>query len=241
MRIALAPSRVFRYLLYTVFVLGIASFAVEVIRVETGHGRLMGFGSLFDAGAESNLPTWYSSFTLLFCAALLWAIASGAQRSRLHWRLLAGAFLYMSVDEACMLHERIGIAFEPRLQGTVLASLGWIAFFLPVVIAAALFFAGFVRRLPRETMRLFLLSGLLFLGGAIGMELIGGLWRTGHGENNLPYALMLAVEEPSEMFGVALFAYALMRHIVRHTEGVSVEIEETSATPELAHTTNSTA
>ena len=57
------------------------------------------------------------------------------------------------------------------------------------------------------------MAGVLFLSGAIGLELIGGSYFAAHGELNMSYVLIVTVEETLEMVGAAVLLYGLLAYI----------------------------
>ena len=63
----------------------------------------------------------------------------------------------------------------------------------------------FLGHLPPTTRFRFILAGAVFVGGALGVELILGYWTDLHGSSNLGYAIIDWVEESMEMTGVGLF------------------------------------
>ena len=110
--IIISPLRVLRVLTWTTAAVLLINLAVLASRVLTGHGHLLGFGSMFYVGEEANVPTWYSSSLLLLCSALLWIIACATKRAydgrSRWWTALSVVFLLMSIDETATIHERIG-------------------------------------------------------------------------------------------------------------------------------------
>jgi hypothetical protein len=65
----------------------------------------------------------------------------------------------------------------------------------------------------------FIVAGLVYVGGALGMEVPLGLWAARHGEDNLGYVLIDFVEEVMEMSGAALFLLSLLRHLAALQRG----------------------
>jgi hypothetical protein len=57
------------------------------------------------------------------------------------------------------------------------------------------------------------LAAVLYIGGAVGFELVGGYYAELHGEKNLTFNLIATVEETLEMTGIVLFNYALLRYM----------------------------
>ncbi|HJU06547.1 MAG TPA: hypothetical protein VJ692_15470 [Nitrospiraceae bacterium] len=188
-----------------------------------GHDYQFGFLRLFDLGGENNISSWFASFTLLACSFLLALIGLTKKRSHdrhaFHWLVLAGIFLYLSLDEAASIHEMIEMLI-PADRAT-----GYL--FYPWVIAGGLFvlivsmaFFRFLVALPSDTRRLFIIAGILYVGGALGIELVGAKHDFHYGKENLVYAMLVMVEEGLEMAGVATFLYALSSYMATHAIGV---------------------
>ncbi len=211
----LSPGRVTRLLVGVVILLCAASLAGQVCKYELGHGNLFGFVPLFDVDNEVSIPTWYSSLALFACAALLATVARAKQALRaahaVRWWLLAGLFLYMSVDEGAAVHETLVVG--PLLRA--LGDSGWryFAWVLPgsfLVAAVAIAYWRFWLDLPAVTRARFLAAALLFVGGALGMELVAGLFLRGDGHiESLSYAALTTVEELLEMLGVVVMIHAV--------------------------------
>ena len=162
---------------------------------------------------EGNLPTWLSSSLLLACAVALVAIARAVGTRggphRRHWALLGGVFGYLSIDEAVELHERLNLLVD--LDGPLYY--GWIVPAAVVVAALGLAYVRFLLALPAVTRRRFVVAGLLYVGGALFMEVPLGLWVEAHGDGGLGYALIDFAEELLEMTGASLFLFALLDHL----------------------------
>ena len=85
-------------------------------------------------------------------------------------------------------------------------------------------YAKFLLDLPSRTRVLFISSGILFVTGAIGFELIGGWYADKHGTGNITYALITTCEELLEMLGIALFIYTLLKYIVDTFGSLSLSV-----------------
>lgn len=73
----------------------------------------------------------------------------------------------------------------------------------------------FLLSLPRRSAALFIASGALFVGGALGLEMASGYVITARGEEAPLVALLAICEETLEMLGLALFTGALCDHLAR--------------------------
>ncbi|RMH18839.1 MAG: hypothetical protein D6701_05725 [Gemmatimonadetes bacterium] len=151
---------------------------------------------LFDLDEENNLPTWFSSFLLLLAAGFVHLTAESEPRDRGWWRVLAAGFVVLSLDEVAGLHETLNtaVSFNWALPGAVVA------------LAAGVAFVPFLRRLERPTALLYLAAGALYVGGAVGVELLAADMDV----DTFAYAGATAVEEGMEMFGAWLFLWATL-------------------------------
>ena len=157
---------------------------------------------------EGNVPTWFSSSLLLACAIAAGAVARDAARWRRHWWGVAIVFGYASMDEAAEIHEHLG-----GLVGTHgVLYFDWIIFAIAILIVLSFVYLRFVIALPRATRLGLIAAAVVYVGGAVGMELPLGWWTERFGNDGLGYALIDWVEETLEMIGASLALLALLRH-----------------------------
>lgn len=179
----------------------------------------------FNVDAETSVPTWYSVMLLMSLAVVAFVIArtTRTQPGTGHrwWYAMAAVFLYVSVDEGSALHE---IAFQPmqRLLGVTSGPLlfAWVVPAILAVIVVAAIFLKFFLRLPVPTRTSLLIGGIVFLVGAIGMEMVAGslvyvLAEPGSG-SSLSLDLLAGIEEALEMVGAILVLRALLLHLQRY-------------------------
>jgi hypothetical protein len=74
----------------------------------------------------------------------------------------------------------------------------------------------FLLHLPIKYRLLFIVSGFIYLGGALGVELGTISYEENDQLDTLAYNLWNAVEEGMEMFGIILFASALTSYLSSH-------------------------
>ena len=196
-------------LLAVVVVLVGLSVLGQVSKFSFDHPQLKGFVPAFYVDYESNVPTWYSSFALGLAGGLLALIALVKHHRRdpyrLHWATLAVVFFGLSVDEVAGFHE---YPIEPLREAFGAGGLLYYAWVIPGMLFVALMafcFQRFLRNLPKRTGMLFVLSGLVFVGGAIGVEMLSGMQADAFGEENVTYAMVVTCEESMEMLGVLIF------------------------------------
>lgn len=183
----------------------------------------------FDVNMEKNLPATFSALMLLSCAVLLGQIAwvklrKAELRNRIrdtknqlfatHWRLLCGLFCIMAIDEFFSYHEKVGKLLKRHLDTEGIFYYDWV---IPGSIFVVLFlvsYAKFVIHLPPATRRRFVVAGALFLGGALGMEMVSGNYVSINGpDHRLMMALLNGIEELFEMLGIVAFIRALLLYL----------------------------
>jgi hypothetical protein len=95
----------------------------------------------------------------------------------------------------------------------------WVVPGIMLVIVLALFFLRFLFSLPLKTRLRFLFAATIYLGGAIGMEMVGGRYFEVHGAT-LMYSMLSTIEEGMEMAGAIFFIRALLLYIADYYEEV---------------------
>jgi hypothetical protein len=236
-KIILDPSAVARALGAVAVLLVLASIAGQLTKYLTGHDQVYGLVRLFYVDEEQNIPTLFSVFLLSFAALLLTVITVFKKRDRAPdvsgWAVLSAGFMCMAVDESWSFHERLVTPVRKLLGDDALGIFyfAWVVPGIVVVLGLALFFLGFLRRLPPRTAFLFVVSGALFVGGAVGFELIGGYYAKANGAENLTYSMIATVEESLEMSGVIVFIYALLKYIADNCREVRFGFDESERDP----------
>lgn len=174
---------------------------------------------IFELGAEDNIPTHFSVVLILLSAMLLSFIffteKGKSDHPNVYWLILAGGFFFMAGDEAYQVHEKLINPVQNFLPGESFGFFyfAWVIPYSILVITLGIVFYNFLRRLPSKTRNSFLLAGILYLGGAIGVELIGGAYFELHGSDNFTYNMIQTVEESLEIAGLIVFIRALINKI----------------------------
>jgi hypothetical protein len=179
---------------------------------------------LFWIDSEANIPSLYSFATLLASALLLAFIARVRRRDgdpySTHWGVMAFIFVYLAFDEGASIHERTVGPVRWLLEQTPLPSSNflevgpaWIVLGALFVLVFVLAYLKFLLHLPPRVRNLMVLSGAIFVAGALGLEILSHSHAVVHGQENAVYALLATAEETLEMLGIALFIYTLLLHI----------------------------
>jgi hypothetical protein len=187
------------------------SFVGYLCRAFWGRGFGLGF---FSVDTEGNIATWYASILLLLCAVLLAAIAffqaKACDRYHQYWRRMALIFLYLSIDEAASLHEQMGTVSQV-IKTSGLFYFSWV---IPALILVSFFigyYLKFLVQLRPKTKHLFLLSGMIYILGGLGFEMLGGLIAESNGKG-LVYTFLSHCEEGLELLGLTIFIYTLLEY-----------------------------
>jgi hypothetical protein len=215
--ITVKPKQVVICLGVITALLVLADIAGQLTRFLTRHDTVYGLIAKFDLDNENNIPTYFSSVILLLSAFLLGVIAVfKKQQSHLyarHWAFLAIIFLCLSLDETASLHEMLTRPVRELFGSQGLFYHSWVFAAVPLVLILGLSFLRFLLHLPSQTRLLFSVAAVLYIGGAVGTEIVGWDYDAIYGENNLTYNLIAAIEETLEMTGIVLFNYALLRYL----------------------------
>jgi hypothetical protein len=221
MKIRIEPTDLAVNLLRIVAVLlAINCLVLFVYFYYDGHS-LFGLGDYFDFGIEHNIPTMYSALAILLASALLALIARASDKQEGYWIALSFIFLFLALDEATAIHESIGDYFENYIEATGLIYFMWVVPYGVAVLVIGLAFLRFVLSLPKQTRNRFILAGVIFITGAMGIEMPGAAVAEEYGTDTVLYSVLYTFEELFEMLGIVLFNFALLSYLTgQHGEVV---------------------
>jgi hypothetical protein len=212
--LAIPRRTVRRTMLIVAAIFCVISFTLAAIRILGGHDRVLGLTQLLDLNGEANVPAWYSSTLLFVCGLAAAAVAGRHQRGeRWGWNGIALALMTMSLDETAQIHERLMLPPEYLGPYGPIHNITWV--FAGTVIAGAVagVFLRTVLAAPPRVRNGVFLAGAVYIGGAVGMEALGGLWALHHGEANIIHATIDLLEEGGELFGATLFLDAALTYL----------------------------
>lgn len=224
-------QRLMRVLVAIMALLLVSGTAANIITNQvapTKEHKLAKLMNRFDLGFEPSIPNWYSSFSLLACSIILGTIAAAAWRPRTrwrwHWLILSGLFLLLAIDEGVRFHEMLHTVMVEFVEPSGLLFFPWVIPAMIFVAIVGLSYLPFLWRLPRRTALLFTTAGAVFVGGAVGMDVIGGVLVEQYGMESVQHSIAQFFEEFGEMLGVLIFAYALLEWIRDHVGAVRLQI-----------------
>ncbi len=203
------PATVFRFLFICTSIVILLGILSQIGRFHFGlDNDLM---QVFDLNRELNIPTWYATILLFVSSLLLWLLGWLSTHQRKHWYGLAAVFLYISMDEAAGLHERSDPIIRSYLDVSGVFHFSWILAAVPIMIVLGLVFGKFILGLEKNARILMILAAIIFVGGGLGVEMIGGWYAEQYGQSNPVFSALSIVEESLELFGTVIFITALTR------------------------------
>jgi hypothetical protein len=226
--IFIRPKKVVMILGLIAIVLVLMSLSVGVISRITWDIRVFGLGPRFNLNREHNIPSFFSAILLLISGFLFAVIATLhhtlENSSHKYWFVLSSIFLFLSLDEATSIHEMFSDPLRELFNTGGVFYYAWILVAIPLIFIFVAFFWQFVKQISQPTKGYFIIAFLIFLSGAIVVEMIGGWYEGNFGDNNLLYDMITTFEESLEMSGVILLIYSLLDYIGTTFDQFSVNL-----------------
>ncbi|MGD1809492.1 hypothetical protein ACP6PL_29225 [Dapis sp. BLCC M126] len=214
--INLSPKQVIRFFIFIIIGLSITSIIGQFFEYYTQHNSQELIDKI-NVDGEYTIPSLFSSFNLIFSSVLLGLISrkklQNQDKYTRKWIGLSVIFFYLALDETISLHEQLIHPLRKLLNATGIFYYTWVIPGLILVIAVTLIYWKFVQALPPKIKYLFFLSGIFYVGGAIGMEMINGYYAYLYDSEMFVYEILVTIEEFFEMLGIAVFIYALLCYL----------------------------
>jgi hypothetical protein len=184
---------------------------------------------IFDFDEETNIPTLFNTALFAISALLMLVIGGHTARHRLpyarHWLFLGLVFIFLAVDEFTSIHETL---VEPvrrifDIEGGFFY-LAWVIPAMALVFLGALFLSRFIIRLPQPARRLFVLAGLIYVIGAVGMEMVQGYLTTNYPTAYVTRRMVTFLEEFLEMMGLIVFIRGLLIYMLGRIPALELDI-----------------
>jgi hypothetical protein len=241
-QLPVSPKKVVLILLAIIIGLSIANLWGQHYKIFWGNDEfVLKIVDKFDLDLEANnLPTWYQSSTLLLCSFLLLVIMfirkSLKDIDTKFWGLMAAVFLYLSIDEAVSIHEQITVPLRQIVGAHGILFFAWV---IPAILLIILLFTTIYKsmwRLSPTTRWSFVISGFIFVAGAVGMEMVGARYyeiflEPVKAPNDFAYVVLTTVEEFLEMLGIALFVFSMLNYIESEAFLPIASAEESAGIP----------
>lgn len=213
------PKKVAATLAFIMFMLLFLHLAsVWLVHYDPASKVFKHFHKYFDLNREKNVPAFFSSGILMLASSLLffiYKISDKATGNKGNWLFLALIFLFLAIDEAIEIHEYINHLLHLFIENDFSGFLKWI-WVVPYVllfVIVAVYNLKFLKRLAAATRNNFILSGIIYVLAAAGIEsLEGHLTRLVTNKQNL-LLLTTTFQEVLEMAAIIFFIYGLLMYI----------------------------
>jgi len=210
----LNPRKLFLFLISVIVVLLIMN-VVTYYNYEYGTY----FFKKFNFDKEKNIPSIFSFLLLLAASATLLYISFKVltfKVSNVFWRSLSFIFLFLSFDELLRIHEKIGDFTANYIKGEGIFNYEWLIPYGILLLFLIFIYTKSLFSLPARVRINMIVSGILFIGGAVGFEMIAGVFIEKNTlltpeelRNSFTIFFLYSVEETLEMLGVSYFIYTL--------------------------------
>ncbi len=190
---------------------------------------------------EDSIGTWFAVVQVLAVGVVAWLLYRRAKAAdeppwvARSWAFLCGFFVYMSVDDAAKIHERVGSTFKKGVA--FFPSYAWQAIYAPLFGGAALLLLFMAWRVVRQrTARWWIPVGLACYVAAVALDFAEGIdgvhqawaallgWKT-HTVSHV----QKVIEETIEMAGSTFFLGAFLLHLGHGSGGLSLLFQHGAA------------
>ncbi|MCI5144908.1 MAG: hypothetical protein D3923_05115 [Candidatus Electrothrix sp. AR3] len=209
----------------------------QMIRFMSGYNEIDSLAPLFKKGIkkgillfnleeEKNIPTLWSSFLAFFGSllSLICAKQKDSKQTQKYWFGLFFIFTFIAIDEIIELHEATIRPLRDALGTSGLLYYAWTIPFGLLALVIGIIYLRFLFRVDPKIRNLFIFSGVLYVTGAIGLELFEGQIREQGGYMNVSYVTLVTIEEFFEMSGLGLFIYTVLNYIKSSIQTVTIKI-----------------
>jgi hypothetical protein len=200
-------------LLSTTGILVLAHISMYLIRKLTAHREIWELKKYYELTFENNFPAIFSTILLLIASYYIGIIAINKAKSRdrssVYWIGLFVVFFFLAVDEYWGFHESFDRYIRENITSDHPFAHNWIYSGIILVLLFAVAFWRFFWRLPPKTRMGILLSALLYVGGALGFEIIGSIFIPSQEPPEVLFLMITTVEETLEMVGMIVFIHVL--------------------------------
>lgn len=166
---------------------------------------------------KHSFQAWHQSSLAFFGLLMTAALAASEPREtglRRRWAVLAFIMAYISLDEQVTIHASSVVFMQKYLdlQGTFYV-VPWVIWAIPLALALGAYLLPLLTRTPRRYAAGFVAGGAIFVGGSVGLEIIGGAFQTLYGGmDSWQYTIEFIAEESCESIGLAIFAVAILEY-----------------------------
>ena len=228
-QVSITPEKIIRFFfLVTLFFLITALFLI-VFKYNRGSDLLVFkiFNKFFNLDGENNIPAFFSTLLLLAASLLLLFIYKVSTHQANYWLFLSLLFLFLSIDESVQIHEMFNrLKQETEIFKDLKLTGVWFFPYLILIVTLFFFLKRFIFNLPPQTRNLMILSAVIFVGSAMGVEIVHDFLKViNGGKENMYLEFLICLEEIGEMTGTIIFIYTLLTYIAAKKSTIFIETE----------------
>jgi hypothetical protein len=175
---------------------------------------------MFDIGHEVNVPTFFSVvlfFILSACALICGMYDRFLQKLKKDWTpwiFISVLLLFLSFDELAQVHEQLTYHTQNVLGGV--SGLFYFAWVIPygiILLLISFYLIPFLLKLSTTTKYTIIGGALVFVLGAIGMEMIGARFYEIGGVYHPGFIIGSSLEEFMEITGLLIAVWGLFQEV----------------------------
>lgn len=216
MKLIISNKRLTSWLFIITAILAALSVFFQTLKYFLGQETVFGLVGFFSLDEEQNLPTFFSVFLLIVITILLFIIFKVLNREkvkgRFHWLGLSIIFLFLGFDEGNSMHEKLTELLRGWLDFTGVFYYGWVILGILLILIIFIFYIKFLISLSFKIRVWFFIAGLIYVSGALGIEMVGGWYFNLYGPNFL-FQIITTFEEVLEMVGMIIFLKTLLNYL----------------------------
>ncbi len=172
----------------------------------------------FSFGGEGNFPAFFSAVLLLMASALFGLIGrcvravNGAKSG--YWMALAGVFLFLTLDEAAQIHEKLDTdLIWGNIETSGFLAWPWVILYGALVGVFGLLFGRFWAGLPRAVKWHYAFAAALYVGAALGFEMLEARVYTEAAGPGPLFDILVSIEEFLEMSAILYAIHTSLRYL----------------------------
>lgn len=214
------PSRTFTKIIVSLIVFfGIVHVIAVTLHIQFDNRLTALLVEKFSLEEEGNFPTYFASLLLLMSSVLFvligWTSRTKAQdHNGKYWLGLSGIFLFLSLDEAAQIHEKLDTdLIWGAYGGTGFLAWPWVIIYASLATVLMVAYFKFWLNLPKSYRMAYLLAAIVYVGSALGFEMLEAWEFSKNNEVTLRYIVFTTLEEFFEMAGISLLIFTNMRYL----------------------------
>ncbi len=186
----------------------------------------------FSLEGEANFPAFFSSFLLLFSGFLFLVISKGRRQQEQtlqnktlwkFWGGLSAIFVFLSLDEAVQLHEKLDTELIwSSFDTSGLLAWPWVILYASLATVLLALYFRFWLQLPLGFRIAYAVAAGVYIGSALGFEMLEALEYTTQGGVTTKYLILTTVEEIMEMAAIIFLIHTNLRFITTHIPNLNI-------------------